>query len=335
MVLGKIEKSDLKKLVDAIGNDGVFYGPVRQDREVAFSRVGPKDTIELDYYNFKLPPKNLFFAKSEVLFTYEEGTMSEAAPSTVRSVLFGVRPCDSISFLYLDRVFMDENIPDPYYESRRKNAVTIALACREPRTACFCTSVGGNPAGREGADVLASLSEDSLLFEACSEKGRTFMENYSSFFQKTNRDDIKIREEQSKGAGKKVRETDIAGITEKLAGLFESPVWEEISRRCIGCGVCTYLCPTCHCFGLYDEKYGSKGTRIRVQDSCMFPFFVLEASGYNPRDLNWKRMRQRVMHKFYTTVENFKSIYCVGCGRCITACPVNMDIRETLREIAT
>jgi len=335
MVLGKINKSDLKKLVDAIRKDGIFYGPVKRGQEVLLSPVGQGDEIELDYYNFKLPPKNLFFQKSEVLFTYEEGKMSEVPLKNISSVLFGVRPCDSISFLYLDRVFLDENFLDPYYRNRRNNTVVIALACSVPRTTCFCTSVGGKPTGREGADLFSSLLGDSLLFEACSEKGRTFMANYSSFFQEPDRDDIKARDEQSEGAGEKIGKVDVAGITEKLADLFGSPLWEEISRRCLGCGACTYLCPTCHCFGLYDEKYDSKGARIRVQDSCMFPFFVLEASGHNPRDLIWERMRQRVMHKFFTTVKNFENMYCVGCGRCITACPVNMDIRETLREIVT
>jgi ferredoxin len=125
----------------------------------------------------------------------------------------------------------------------------------------------------------------------------------------------------------------IEGLEEKLDKIFDSPFWDRVHQRCLGCAICTYLCSTCHCFALLDERVNSREQRVRSWDSCMFPDFTLEASGHNPRISNRERMRQRVMHKFNYFVKNFGETACVGCGRCIQNCPVNIDIREIIEEI--
>jgi sulfhydrogenase subunit beta (sulfur reductase) len=106
--------------------------------------------------------------------------------------------------------------------------------------------------------------------------------------------------------------------------------WNGIAETCLGCGACTYLCPTCHCFDFYEEATSSGHGKKRVHDACMFASFSREASGHNPRPKPADRMRQRVMHKFSYTHENFGRIFCVGCGRCVRFCPSNIDIRETV-----
>ncbi|KKL62819.1 hypothetical protein LCGC14_2181390 [marine sediment metagenome] len=122
-------------------------------------------------------------------------------------------------------------------------------------------------------------------------------------------------------------------IEEKLDKIFDSSLWDRVHQRCLGCGIRTYLCSTCHCFALLDEKNNSGVQRVRSWDSCMFPEFTVEASGHNPRISNRERMRQRVMHKFNYFVKRFGQTACVGCGRCIQNCPVNIDIREIIEEI--
>lgn len=333
MVQGAIKKEDMKKLIAAVRKDGRFYGPIKGREGVSLSELGPEDGLLLDYSNFKLPPKRQFFPWSEVIYTYGAENITEVPVSEEKVVLFGLRPCDVISLFYLDKIFLDEKFIDTYYRSRRNNSVIISLACTEPLETCFCTSIGGSPTGKKGADILAFNLIDSFLFEACSKNGQTFMDVYSAIFQKPAPSDIKARDKQVSGMEKKVQAVNVSGITEKLQESFDSTIWDEIAQRCLGCAVCTYLCPTCHCFGLYDEKTGLKGRRIRVQDSCMFPSFTLEASGHNPRTSNEERVRQRIMHKFRYTVENFGDIFCIGCGRCINNCPVNMDIRETIAEV--
>jgi sulfhydrogenase subunit beta (sulfur reductase) len=115
--------------------------------------------------------------------------------------------------------------------------------------------------------------------------------------------------------------------------MIESPFWNRVHEKCIGCGACTFLCPTCHCFDISDEAQGKSGRRVRSWDSCLFPLYSLETSGHNPRPSGRERTRQRLMHKFNYFPKNFKKVACVGCGRCILYCPVNFDIRQALKEI--
>lgn len=329
-----IIKTGLRELVDAVRKDGRFYGPVKADEGEALSEsFKPDDGASLNYYNFKLPAKRLFFPHTEVICTYDGETMTDVPLPEEKVVIFGMRPCDALSLARLDKVFLDEEFVDPYYRSRRENAVVISLACNDPLETCFCTSVEGSPAGTEGADILAFDLGDSLLFETVSEKGEAFVATHAALFREPAPQETEARDKVAAAAEKKVPQLDVAGLTEKLQQIFDSPIWETMSERCLGCGVCTHLCPTCHCFGLHDEKAGSGGRRIRVQDCCVFPSFTSEASGHNPRPSSGERMRQRIMHKFRYTVENFGDTFCVGCARCITNCPVNMDLRETLAEV--
>ncbi len=116
---------------------------------------------------------------------------------------------------------------------------------------------------------------------------------------------------------------------------FDDGRWEELTVSCIGCGACTYLCPTCHCFDIADESRLYQGRRIRTWDSCQFALFTKHASGHNPRKNKKERLRQRFMHKFSYAVENTGTALCVGCGRCIAGCPVNLDIRDVIRSLAS
>ncbi|NLW25671.1 MAG: 4Fe-4S binding protein [Clostridia bacterium] len=119
-------------------------------------------------------------------------------------------------------------------------------------------------------------------------------------------------------------------LAEKLEVIYRSPLWRELQEKCVNCGVCTFLCPTCHCFDLTDDQ---KGKKVRSWDSCMFASFTKQASGHNPRPTGAERLRQRVMHKFRYFFENHGIFACVGCGRCVEKCPVNLDIREVLQRI--
>jgi len=115
-----------------------------------------------------------------------------------------------------------------------------------------------------------------------------------------------------------------------LLALYNASFWPQIAEACINCGACTFLCPTCYCFDIQDEVAGTKGVRLRYWDSCMFPLFTLHASGHNPRGQKMQRVRNRFMHKFKYFPDRFGPVSCVGCGRCVKDCPVNIDIREVI-----
>jgi len=331
-----IGKTELINFLAGLGSKYDVFAPVKKDGAICFEPLSSAEDVVFDYPNSLKTPKEFFFPQAEVLFTFQgaERQTDKPAANTKPQVLFGLRPCDSKALLLLDSVFDQEDYQDPYYIEKRKNMVLIGLACTNPQSTCFCTSVGGGPFDKEGLDILVTKLDDNRCYvEILTEKGKQLIAEDSSF-KTVEKPDTKQVESVKKEAEAKIpTKVALEGLKEKLDGIFDSPLWDRIHEKCLGCAVCTYLCPTCHCFALLDEKVSSNGQRIRNWDSCMFPIFTLEASGHNPRVSNRERMRQRIMHKFNYFVKNFGQTACVGCGRCLINCPVNMDIREIIETI--
>jgi len=331
-----IGKTELINFLAGLGSKYDVFAPVKKDNSICFERLSSTEDVVFDYSNSLRTPKEFFFPQAEVLFTFQgaERQTDKPAANTKPQVLFGVRPCDSKALLLLDNVFDQEDYQDSYYIDKRKNMVLVGLACRNPKSTCFCTSVGGGPFDKDGLDIFVTeLDGEKCYVEILTEKGEQLIGEDSRFKKAAESDRQQIEAAEKEAETKITAKISLEGLKEKLDGMFDSSVWDRIHEKCLGCAVCTYLCPTCHCFALLDEKRGSDGQRIRNWDSCMFPIFTLEASGHNPRISNRERMRQRIMHKFNYFVENFGQTACVGCGRCLINCPVNMDIREIIEII--
>ncbi len=336
MAQGVIKKEDLYRLLSTAAGKKKVYAPIDGVGGIEFAEIHEQKEITLDYSNSKLSPKSIFFPQREVLCTFADDALEEVQTPKEALIVFGIRPCDALSLTYLDKVFSDSagRFKDPYYLKRRENAVIISLACKEPRATCFCTSVGGSPSGKEGADILVYELADKLLFESCSDRGQDFMKTASVLFKQAEEDHKTAAKEQAEKAKDGMPVLNLNGLKERVDKVFEDPLWDEITRNCLGCGACTYLCPTCHCFDITDEENRKgEGYRIRTWDSCQYPLFTLHASGHNPRVNKKQRMRQRIMHKYSYTVDNYGDIFCVGCGRCILYCPVNLDIRDMLNTL--
>jgi sulfhydrogenase subunit beta (sulfur reductase) len=329
-----IDKKNFKKLVTAMLKQGTVRAPVRGARGVTLAEVSEKCEIVFDYANLDLPLKREFFPQCEVLATGENDGWRPAAPeSGSPRIVFGVRPCDAQSLVYLDRVFTDEKQTDPFYAKRRDRTLVVSLACETAGRACFCTSVGGGPASTAGADIVAFNLQNSLLFESVTSRGEAFLAKNKALLRQPTPAEAKARKEQETHTLKQLPALSMTDAAGKLAKNFNSPQWEAIAETCLSCGACTYLCPTCHCFDICDEQHGQGDSKVRVHDACMFASFTREASGHNPRGRRRDRMRQRVMHKFSYAPENFGEIFCVGCGRCVVSCPSNIDIRETVSRM--
>lgn len=326
-----IKKEDIPKLIAAVTKDVILYGPVREKEDLVLKELSPKSEIILEYQNTKLPLKSLIFPQTEKIGAYDGETIQDPDITEKKIVIFGVRPCDTMALTFLDKVFLDEKSIDPFYQKRRNNATIISLACSDPAETCFCNSVKGSPFGKEGADILAYNLKDTLLFESCTDRGVEFINTYKNIFQEPSPDHTKEKQEQISGTTTKMSVIDTTDIDKKIAKYTPSD-WEKFSQLCLNCGTCTYLCPTCHCFGIYEDKTDKGKSRVRVYDSCQFPSFTMEASGHNPRSSHGDRMRQRMMHKFCYAQENFNHTFCVGCGRCIQNCPVNLDVRQILHN---
>lgn len=335
MKQGILTKADLRLFIDLLKKDHKFFTPVRRKDGFVFAEVTRADAVAFDYVNTVLSPKNLFLPQSEVICTFAEDSLCDVPIVKDKQVVFGMRPCDAAALSHLDRVFAQGDLKDPYYCARRGNAVIITLACSQPHDTCFCMSLEGSPVSQEGSDVMVYAAADRLFFEAVTDKGEKLMTAAQLLFNKPTRADLKARKQYETDAQKAASELTIAGVKERLQKCFDSPLWSGITERCLGCGVCTYVCPTCHCFDITDETHGQNGKRIRTWDSCQYTLFTHHASGHNPRQSKRERMRQRIMHKFLYTQENFGKTFCVGCGRCIRNCPVNMDIKETITFLAS
>ena len=333
MRTGVVNTDNLRKLLAAAAKQATVYGPVRRADGVVLAALAPEDEIALDYANFRLPPKRFFIPAGETIGTYDGGTLNATLPSEGAFILFGMRPCDARSLLHLDRVFLGDGCVDPYYAARREQATIVALSCRHPARTCFCSSLGSGPSDPAGADVLAHDLGGKLLLEAVTDKGDALLKKHARLLKAPTQEDLAAKDGAATAAVTALSPVPATNVAGKLTAAFDSPRWDEIAMGCLGCGVCTYLCPTCHCFDLHDEPGRAGGKRVKAYDACMLCGFTREASGHNPKGSQGARMHQRVMHKFQYTVENFDRVFCVGCGRCVAHCPSHIDIRETLAEV--
>jgi len=333
-----IEKSKMPVLIGELAKEYEVFAPVKEKNMVSFEKFSSGNEAYLDFRNTKKPPKEVFFPQTETLFTHRIGRKDievvESPAVREKRVVLGVRPCDARSFVLLDKFFSSGEHKDVYYLGKRKNTTIVGLACNHPLSTCFCTSLGGSPFGKEGMDLLLQDINDRYLIETVTERGKELVKKFPWLkdAEKANIEKAKKLSEDAENAVKS--KVSVKDVSEKLDRMFDDPLWDQIYQKCLGCGVCTFLCPTCCCFDILDEE-GNGGKRVRIWDSCQFSCFTLQGSGHNPRPSGKERMRQRIMHKFNHFVKNYGESFCVGCGRCVQECPVNLDIREIVGAIST
>jgi len=314
-------------------------GPVQEGDRVFFRALQKGEEPLTSYANSRNAPKHFLFPQREEIMKYtrtgKDFVIAGGEKEAAERVLFGVRPCDARSFVLLDMLFDQEKYQDPQYLEKREKTTVIALACvHPPYRSCFCTAVDGAPVSSQGADIFLTDLGESYLAEFLTPKGERLRPLFGNLAE-ADAASLKVKDEIAAQAAQELVDLPPAkAIKPILERSFEHPFWDTMHRKCLKCGTCTYLCPTCHCFDISDETKGKDGVRIRCWDSCMYPLFTKAASGHNPRSSQKERWRQRIMHKFNYYVDNFGAMACVGCGRCVMSCPVNLDIRKVIEKIA-
>jgi len=327
-----ITDQNLRSLIDTLLTEGKrVVGPKRAGTMTLFEPLEKGEELALT----ELPrrsAKETFFPICEKILSYakQEGTTTVTdvdLKNLPETVLIGARPCDAAAAPVLDAVF-SWDYQDEFFLERRNKTTVIGIACTKEDDACFCTAVGLSPADAKGSDLfLLPLAGGGYRCQAITDKGTRLMARHGELF---------TEEEGGKPlplAEPELERLDLKKIKEWLDNNFEHPFWAEVAERCVGCGACAYLCPACHCFDISDEGTEQKGERRKHWDACGFGKFTNHASGHNPRDEQQKRYRNRIMHKFKYYDDKFGQTLCTGCGRCIRACPVGIDIAAVLQEI--
>jgi len=294
----------------------------------------------------RLSLKEFFLPQTEVLFSYRRAggdvEITPAPTTFAPQVVLGARPCDAAALPIVDRV-MNWDYQDELWNGRRAATTIFSLACHVEDASCFCSAVFLEPAATQGSDGLLTPVDGGFLVEAVTDKGAIFVEQHVDLFAALDADGrdataLAGAAERFRAQAREKVEANLTvnqdAIRDWLDNHFEDPYWKTLGPRCNGCGACSSVCPTCHCFDIVDEpETVGRGVRRRNWDTCQGCVFTLHASGHNPREDQNARFRQRVNHKFLIYPEKFGDVLCTGCGRCSRACPTGQDLAEILADI--
>jgi ferredoxin len=318
-----------------------LFGPVKEMGPEGFrafynfKALASGELPDLNVGNTRLSAKQLVFPQSEAMFTYtldesqpDHHILKEAPADGTPRVVLGIRPCDAKALAMVRMNFDTPEYKDPYWLRLYEATTFVGLACDAPCSTCFCTSTDCGPYHEEGLDVLLATEGEGVAAKALTAKGEALLAAAGWDAAVDGEVDLDARRTKAEGRITSRIETD--GLADlDLLDLHGADFWEDVAFACINCGTCTYLCPTCWCFDIQDEVFKTEGKRLRQWDSCMFPIFTVHTTGHNPRETKTQRVRQRFMHKLKYFVDKYeKGIMCVGCGRCVRHCPVNIDIRK-------
>ena len=335
----KIAISRLNDLFDAIAKERMLYVPTDDGAQLAKFSLWQEGVTLSDKLNTVRSAKDLFFPQVEHLANFKTSgktiEINENNDPVQPFAVFGVRACDCRSFDILDRVFLSDPV-DTFYQARREQGLIITLACSRPAETCFCGAFGIDAANPEG-DVTCWIDSEYLYWRANTQKG-TDLTATLPLLEDCADEAVSAQQEQIRNILSKLplNDLDLSKLKEaELMQLFNSPRWAELSESCLGCGTCTFVCPTCQCYDVQDFDNGREVRRFRCWDSCMYSDFTMMAHGTN-RPTQKERFRQRFMHKLVYFPNNNEGIFgCVGCGRCLQKCPIHMNIvkvAKTLKE---
>lgn len=322
-----LKKDKLSALLTTLATESTVYVPSTQDGQTCFAPYQGNGTVEFGPAKTEISPKEMLFPQTETLYTYsklgEDVTIEETVNNT-NQILFGVRSCDAYSIERLDEVFLTRSFVDTLYYERRVNTLIVSLGCTAPDRSCFCTSFGIDPQKAVGADIQLTDIGDAYYVEALTDEGTAALAKWDEYLDPG---DAPVSEPIEC-----TLVLNTADVKNSLEKMFDDPYWNDLSLKCLNCGTCAFVCPTCHCFDMSQSNKGNEGYRFRTWDSCMFSDYTLMAGNHNPRPTKMERLRNRFMHKLSFYDDRYGSSMCSGCGRCIEMCPVGIDISRVIED---
>ncbi len=343
MKYAAIKKTDLEKWIRHLQKKARFYAPKKKENLYVFRPIKDVSEICLDYIPTILPPKKYYFPQKEKLVKFDTKTLKEerALKDPEEFILFAVHTCDIAGIQCMDAVFRESPV-DPYYLNRKDRMTIIGLECMKYCDSHASCASMGNHLPRGGYDLMLTDIGSSYIIHVNSEKGEALIKGLS-YIKEADSQDMetldRAREEKSRVFREELH-APISKVYEAFDKGFNAKVWEDTGKRCVGCGNCTSVCPTCYCFDVEDEmSLGlNSGIRYRIWNSCQMEAFAKVAGGHDFRKGRDSRQRHRYYRKFKYPVDKFNRYFCTGCGRCTRACMAGIDLKETvnalLKEVA-
>ena len=346
-----IAEGSFGHFVEGLAKDRL-YGTVARDGRSVYERLNAETVGRMAVR--VAPPveslKGLILPIKERVAVYpspEPGGDSGDADTIQHQVVVGARACEVRAVEILDKVMLEGEFPDPFYEARRRSTVVVSTDCIAPDEFCFCNMVGGKPFAEGGFDLNLSPIEEGYFVEIGSDAGKELVLEQAKLFREASQDEVRQRDALRKEVGEQLRKANARyepakPLEEVLKGKGVSEKLAELASACVECGACTFICPTCHCFLLYDrplEEGEGRSERIKSWDSCVLASYAKMAgvggAKATPRPRLVGRFENRMRHKFEWMLENLGQIGCVGCGRCTAACAGGSDIREVIHRLGS
>ena len=329
--------SRLKPLFDVIAEQRELYIPHHEEGHFSFARYDPRQQQEIAFNELRLcqPAKQFLFPLREIAAVFPDPVES---PPIKPFAVYGLKDCYLRAIGILDKVFQEEEFCDPAYVERREKMFIISSDCCNPNESCFCLMMDGSVYPEEGYDINISKIKDGYIIQPGSDKGRMLLKENEAIFADVPSAAILERDVNRTQAQAQLEnilsdyqfETPLKEIVNDGC---ESELFNEESKGCVECQACTRICPTCHCFYLYDEKQDDYYQKMKIWDSCVRLDYATVAGGENPRKMLTNRTLHRLLHKFVFFLDRYGIQMCVGCGRCIDACAGESNIRDVLKKL--
>jgi len=331
----KLGSHNIDKFLERISNYGDLYAPQKiSEKFYDYRKVEDISQVEFNYNRTITPAKKYFISPKQEMFEFDMETeeYNEILGNIKPFVLFGLHACSIVALRILDGVYLNE-YPDKYYAARRDAGIIIGISCL-PDEYCFC-NLRRTDFVDIGFDLFLHELPDGYLIRVGSEQGHEIVDENMDIFEEVSNEDIENFKKFEKKRHDMFR---YKGSFDNLRYILEltenSPLWDEESEKCLGCGNCTMTCPTCRCYDVQDlpDIDGKHGKRIRFWDSCQFKSHGLVAGGHNFRETKKDRFINRYVCKnayFYP----LGTSYCVGCGNCTYFCPAGIDFLKNLMKI--
>lgn len=341
MLYKTITKDNFKKMIEALMESNEVFGPKWRDLDAEgnkvyrFLKLNSFDELQMDYTRTYTSPKNFFLPFQEDLATYDlsNGDWEQHIQYTIHPrVIVGMRACDINALRKLDEVMVKSVYPNPYYFARRRNTVIIGLD-HEPLEDCFCHSMNADVA-LSGFDLFLTDIGDKFFVAINSDTGYMMVDRYGGE-EVTDEDQLEFKKVKQRIESKFKTQVDVTILPELMDLEFESEVWQKWGDKCLSCGSCAMVCPTCYCYGVTEEVdlTFSQARKCRTLYSCNLLDFAKVAGDHNFRPEPHIRLKYRYYHQFKGFVEAFNQSLCVGCNRCGVACLAGIHPKAVIDDL--